>query len=57
MAEDSDVNEVITEESKASNEMKIDLKDEQNTKAYEETIKIDIGNINKIEKRKKVYTK
>ena len=37
--------------------MEIDIKDEQSTSAYEETMNIDIENINKIEKRNKVYTK
>ena len=33
------------------------LKDEQNTKAYEEKMNIDIENSNTTEKRKKVYNK
>ena len=35
--------------------MEIDLKYEQNTKAYGETMKIDNENINTIENRNKVY--
>ena len=37
--------------------MEIDLKDKQNAKDYEETMNIDIENINTIENRNKVYTK
>ena len=54
MAEEENVDESITEESKASKEMEIDPKYEQNTKAYEETMKIDIENINTFEKRNKL---
>ena len=48
LAEEENVDEAITEESKASNEMGNDLKEEQNTKSYKETINIDIENINTI---------
>ena len=37
--------------------MEMYLKYEQNKKDYEETMKIYIESINKIEKRKKLYTK
>ena len=37
--------------------MEIDIKGEQNTKSYKETMNIDIENINTIEKRHKPYTK
>ena len=57
MAKGANINESITAEAKASNDMEIDLKDEQNTKAYEDTMNIDIENINTIEKRNKLYTK
>ena len=46
MADDANVDEAISPEAKASNEMEIDLKYEQNAKSYEETMKMDIGNIN-----------
>ena len=48
VSEETNVDESITEESKTSNKMEIGLKDEQNTKAYEETMKIDIENISTI---------
>ena len=57
MAEEANIDEAITVEAKASNQMEINLKDNKNTKAYEETMKIDIENINTIEKINKVYTK
>ena len=57
VAEEANVHEAITAEAKASNEMKYYLKYKQNTKSYEETMNIDIENINTIEKRNKVYTK
>ena len=56
MAVYANVDEAITIEAKASNEMKIDLKGEQNTESYKETTNIDIENINKFKKRNKVYT-
>ena len=57
VAEEKNVDEAITEESKGSNEMEVDLKYKQNIEDYEETINIYIENINTIEKRNKVYTK
>ena len=57
LAEEENVDEAITEESKASNEIENDLKEEQKTKSYKETINIDIENISTIEKKNKVYTK
>ena len=48
--EEANVDEAITAESKASNDIEIDLKDEHNTKAYKNTTKTDIENINTIEK-------
>ena len=56
VAEEANVDEAITVEAKASNEMEIDLKDEQKTKVYVKTTKIDIENINTTGKRNKVYT-
>ena len=57
VAEEKNVDESITAEAKAINEMENYLKDEQNTKSYEDTMNIDIENINTIEKRKSIYTK
>ena len=57
MAEEANVDETITAEAKVRNEFENDLKDEQNTKYYEEKMNINIENINKIEKRNKLYTK
>ena len=57
VAEVENVDEAITAEAKSRNEMKINIKYEQRTKSYEETINIDTENINTIENRKKVYTK
>ena len=57
MAKGANINESITAEAKASNDMEIDLKDEQNTKSYEEKMNIDIKNINTIETRNNVCTK
>ena len=57
MAEEENVDEVITAESKAINDMEIDIKDKQNTKAYEDTMNTDIENTNKLEKRNLLYTK
>ena len=48
LAEESDVDEAITAEAKDNNETKNDLNDEQNTKAYEDKMNIDIENINTI---------
>ena len=55
MDEDENVDEAITVETRASNGVKNDLKDEQKTQYYEDTMNIDIENINTIEKRNKVY--
>ena len=57
VAEEGNVDEAITAESKAINDMENCLKGEQNTKSYEDKINIDIENINTIERRNKVYTK
>ena len=57
VAEKENVDEAITEDSKARNEMENDLKDEQNTKSYVENMNIDIENINIIENRINVHTK
>ena len=56
VAEEANVDKAVTAEAKASNDTEIDIKEEQKTQAYKETMKNDIGNINKFEKRKKVYT-
>ena len=48
VAEETNPDEAITEVSKDSNRMEIYLKDEQNTKTYEETMNIDIENVNTI---------
>ena len=55
--EEENPDEYITTVSKAINQMEIDIKGEQNTKSYKETMNIDIENINTIEKRHKPYTK
>ena len=57
VAEEANIDEAITAEAKASNEMENYLKKERKTKSYKEKIDIDIENINTIEKRKKVNTK
>ena len=56
VAEEANVDEAVTAEAKASNNMEIDLKEQQKTQAYKETINIYIENINTFEKRNKVYT-
>ena len=56
VAEEANIDEALTAEAKAGNEMENDLKDEQNTKSYEDNINIYIESINTIEKRNKVYT-
>ena len=43
---ETNVDEAVTAEAKASNDMEIDLKEEQNTQAYKETMNIYIENIN-----------
>ena len=57
VSEEANVDEAITAESKARNEIENDLKDEQKKKYYEEKMNIYIENINKIENIYKVYTK
>ena len=57
MAERKNSDEGITAVAKASNEMKIDIEEEHNTEAYQETMNIDIENIDKIENSHKYYTK
>ena len=47
----------ITAVDKASNETAIDIKEEQKTESYKETMNIDIENINTIKKRNNLYTK
>ena len=42
MAEEANVDEAITTEAKAINDMENDQKDEQNTKSYEDKMNIDI---------------
>ena len=49
VAEKGNVDWFITAEASDGNDMKIDLKDKQNTEAYEEKMRIDIENINTIE--------
>ena len=48
MDEEKNVDEAITAEAKLRNDMELNLKDNQNTKVCEETIKVDIENINTI---------
>ena len=50
------VDEAVTTEANASNDVEIDPKEEQNTQAYKDTMNIDIENINTFENRNKVYT-
>ena len=52
MAEETNVDEAVTAESKTRNYTEIYLKEEGNTQAYKDTIKIDIENINTFKKRK-----
>ena len=56
MAEEANVDEAVTAESNASNDMEIDLREERKTQAYKETMNIDIENIHTFEKRNKSYT-
>ena len=56
MDEEANVDEAVTVEANASNDMDIDLKEERKKQEYKETMRIDIENINKCEKRNKVYT-
>ena len=48
VAEEAKADEAITEVSEANNEIKIDLEEEHKTEAYQETMNIDIENIDKI---------
>ena len=48
MSEEANVDEYITAESNAINETENDIKDEQNTKSYEDKMNIYIENINTI---------
>ena len=57
VAEETNSDEAITAVSKANNNMEIDIEEEHNTEAYQETINIHIENINKIEKRHTKYSK
>ena len=56
VAEEANVDEVVTAEAKASNDMKIYLKEERKTQSYKETMNIDIENISKFESKNKVCT-
>ena len=47
----------VTEEAKVDEAIQIDLRKEQSTEAYKETISIDIENIHTFETRTKVNTK
>ena len=55
MAEEANVDEAITAEAKAINDMETDLKEEQKIQEYKEIMNIDIENINTFEKINKVY--
>ena len=57
MAEKKNSDETITEVANASNEMQINLEEEHKTESYQETMNIDIENIDKIENSHKYYTK
>ena len=56
VAEGANVDEAVTAEAKAINNMEIDPKEEQKIQSYKETMKIDIENINTFENINKVYT-
>ena len=56
MDEEKNVDEAITAEAKLRNDMELNLKDNQNTKVCEETIKVDIENITTFEKRNNLCT-
>ena len=53
MAEEVNLDESVTAESKAGNDMEIDLKYEQNTQAYKETMNIDIVILTRFKRLKK----
>ena len=55
MAEEANVDEAVTAEAKAGNNMDIDRKEERKIQVYKETINIYIENITTFEKRKKLY--
>ena len=57
VAEESNDDEAITEVDKAINETEIDLEEEHKTEAHQETMEIDIEEIDKIENIHKQYTK
>ena len=56
VAEEANVDEAVTEEAKAVDDMDIDIKEERKTQAYQKTMNIYIENINTFEKRNKLYT-
>ena len=56
VAEEENVDEAITTESKSIKDVGIDPKEERNTQVYKEAMKIDIENNNTFETRNKVYT-
>ena len=56
VAEEANFDEAVTAESKTSNNVDIDLKEERKTQAYEDTINNDIENNDTFEKKKKIYT-
>ena len=55
VTEEANVDEAITTEANAGKIWKNDINEEQNTKAYEEKMNIDIEDINTFEKINKVY--
>ena len=56
MAEEENVDEAVTAETKSSNDMEIYSKEEQKTQAYKKKTNIDIKTINKFDKRNKLCT-
>ena len=56
VAEEANVDEAVTEEAKAVDDMDIDIKEERKAQAYQKTMNIYIENINTFEKRNKLYT-
>ena len=54
--EEANIDEAVTAEAKDSNDVEIGLKEERKTRAYKETMNIDIENINTFKKRNKLYT-
>ena len=57
VSEEENPDESITELAKTSKDMEIYIKEEHKIEAYQNIMKIDIENINTIEKRHKNYTK